>query len=1048
MKKTSELKGFWRGSAFAKAATCLLLASGGASSAAYAESVKAPDASLTEVQQAKVTVKGVIKDAQGEPIIGASVMEKGTSNGAISDLDGKFSLNVKPGAQLVVSYVGYISKEVKAGKNVSVTLEEDNKLINEVVVIGYGTQKRADVTSAVAQVKAEDFAGGKIGDAAELIKGKIAGLSVTNSSGDPNAGSEIMLRGVTSLYGSITPLVLVDGIEGSLSTVAPENIAEIDVLKDASAAAIYGTRGANGVIIITTKTGRRSAKPEVTYSDYFAFSNWTKKADFMDSHDVIMGNTGYTYDGYDTDWLKAISRKAGFKHNHSLSLRGGGENSAYAGNVTYSRDWGILRKSGNVDAKMQLEYTQFMWDDKLKFNFNVLTTRNKYDLNVNTEGYGAYRQALIRNPSSPVYNEDGSYNENFDKLQYYNPVEQQNEYTGDAITKFMQMAGSVTITPIKGWDTKLMMSWGEGTTSTESWTSKDYYTLATQNDYNGYASKREGNWIDKNLEVTSNYHNQFGDHRVEALVGYSYLYGTTDGFYAGNGNFPTSTYLWNNLGAGSFLTDTSGNHHASITSSRDDHTLVGFFGRVSYGYADKYNVLASVRREGSSKFGANHKWGTFPSVSAGWTISNEDFMKGTGGWLDNLKLRVGYGVTGREPYDSYLSQTLYSYTDDSGNKNASVLNMNGEWVTTLTVNQNPNPELKWETSHEWNFGLDFSFLKGRIYGNVDFYIKKTKDLIWSYAVPVPPHLYSSTIANVGDMTNKGIELMVTALPVKTKDFTWETTLTLSHNSNKLDKLSNQFYETDNFLECGWIGDPISITTHCMEVGHRLGDFWGLKSVGVDENGYVLVEVKDATTGEWTVKPFDSAYNEQANRQRLGNGMPQVYLGWNNTFFYKGFDLNLQFTGQFGYKILNVQRAFYENNAQTYNRLRSAADLHPAVSYNAETKTLDPVYNEDGSRKMVKLSNTMGQGFWSDHLENGDFLKLANATLGYTLPLKGAITRYLSKVRLFVSTTNLFCITGYSGIDPEVSANAMAPGIDDRDKYPTTRSYTFGMQINF
>lgn len=1041
------MNGFLRSSAFAKAATCLLLASGGGVSAAYAESMKAPDASVTEVQQAKVTVTGVVKDAQGEPIIGASVMEKGTSNGAISDLDGKFSLNVKPGAQLVVSYVGYISKEVKAGKNISVTLEEDNKLINEVVVIGYGTQRKADVTSAVASVKAEDFAGGKIGDAAELIKGKIAGLSVTNSSGDPNAGSSIMLRGVTSLYGSITPLILVDGIEGSLSTVAPENIAEIDVLKDASAAAIYGTRGANGVILITTKSGRRSAKPEVTYQNYFAFSNWTKKADFMDSHDVIMGNTGYTYDGYDTDWLKAISRKAGFKHNHSLSLRGGGENSAYSGNVTYSRDWGILRKSGNIDAKMQLDYTQFMWDDKLKFNFNVLTTRNKYDLNVNAEGYGAYRQALIRNPSSPVYNEDGSYNENFDKLQYYNPVEQQNEYTGDAITKFMQMAGSVTITPIKGWDTKVMMSWGEGTTSTETWTSKDYYTLATQNDVNGYASKREANWIDKNLEITSNYHNQFGLHRVEALVGYSYLYGTTDGFYAGNGNFPTDTYLYNNLGAGTYLTDTSGSHHASMTSTRDDHKLVGFFGRVSYGYADKYNVLASVRREGSSKFGENHKWGTFPSVSAGWTITNEDFMKSTRSWLDNLKLRVGYGVTGREPYSSYLSQTLYSYTDDEGNKNSSVLNMNGEWVTTLTVNQNPNPELKWETSHEWNFGLDFSFLKGRIYGNVDFYIKKTKDLIWSYAVPVPPNLYAYTVANVGDLRNTGIEFMVTALPIKKKDFTWETTLTLSHNSNKLLKLSNQFYETDNFLECGGIGDPISITTHCMEVGHRLGDFWGLKSVGYDENGYVLVEVKD-DDGNWTVKPFDTSYNEQANRQRLGNGLPQVYLGWNNTFNYKGFDLNLQFTGQFGYKILNAQRCFYENNSQTYNRLKSAADLHPASVWNEETKTLEPVYNEDGSRKMVKLSSTLGQGFWSDHLENGDFLKLANATLGYTLPLKGAITRYLSKVRLFVSTTNLFCITGYSGIDPEVATDAMAPGIDDRDKYPTTRSYTFGMQINF
>jgi len=1039
MEKTCDFYGFLRGRAFAKAAMFLLLASGGAGLApARAASAGVPAASVSGAQQSAITMKGHVKDTNGEPIIGATVKEKDNpKNVAVTDLDGNFTLKVRPGAAVVVSYMGYVDKEFKAASTVNVTIEEDNKLLNEVVVIGYGTQKKGDITSSIASVKAEDFAGGKIGDAAELIKGKIAGLSVTNSSGDPNANSSIMLRGVTSIKGSITPLILVDGIEGDLKTVAPENIASIDVLKDASAAAIYGTRGANGVILITTKSGRRSAKPEVTYSNYFAFSNWTKTMDFMDTNDVIYGRTQFTYEGYDTDWLKAVTRKSGFKHNHSLSLRGGGENSAYAGNVTYSRDWGIMRKSGNVDAKMQLDYTQFMWDDKLKFNFNLLATRNKYDINNNNY---AYRQAVIRNPSSPVYDEDGGYNENFNKLQYYNPVEIQNEYYGDYITKFMQMAGSVTVTPIKGWDTKLMMSWGESSGSSEEWTSPDYYTLATQNNYNGYASKGEGNSIDKNIEITSTYHNQFGDHRIEALVGYSWLYGENDGFGAGNGNFSTTAFLWNNLGNGTLLTEED--RHASVSSYRNDHKLVGFFGRVSYGYADKYNVLASVRREGSSRFGANHKWGTFPSVSAGWTISNEDFMKSTSGWLDNLKLRVGYGVTGREPTNNYLSQYLYGFAGYGD-----VLSQDGNWIKTLEITQNVNKDLKWETSHEWNFGLDFSLLKGRIYGNVDFYIKTTKDLIYEYAVPVPPNLYGYTQYNVGDMRNTGIELMVTALPVKTKEFTWESTLTLSHNSNKLLKLSNQFYETNNFTEVGIISDPISVKTHCMEVGHRLGDFWGLKSVGYDENGYVLVEVKD-DDGNWTVKPFDPNLNVQNNRQRLGTGMPQVYLGWNNTFAYKGFDLNLQFTGQFGYKILNCQRAFYENNSIAYNRLKSAADLHPASVYNAETKTLDPVYNEDGSRKMVTLSSSMSQGFWSDHLENGDFLKLANATLGYTLPLKGAITKYISKARIFASCTNLFCITGYSGIDPEVSNDALAPGIDDRDKYPTTRSYTFGMQINF
>ena len=1035
MEKTCDFYGFLRSRAFVKAATCLLLASGGATSAvpAYAASEVSSVASVNGVQQSVITMKGTVKDAKGEPIIGASIIERGTKNATVTDLDGNFVFKVRSGALVTISYLGFVSQEVKASAKANIILEEDQRSLNEVVVIGYGTQRKGDITSAVASVKAEDFAGGKIGDAAELIKGKIAGLSITNTSGDPTAESTIMLRGVTSLNGSVTPLVLVDGIEGSLKTVAPENIASIDVLKDASAAAIYGTRGANGVILITTKTGKRGETANISYSNYFSFSNWSKRAEFMDSHDVIMGKTQYSYEGYDTDWLKAVSRKAGFKHNHSLSVNGGTKNATYSGNITYARDWGIMRNSGNEDAKVQLDYTQYMWNDKLKVNLNTLVTRNKYDINNNSY---AYRQAVIRNPSSPIYDEDGGYNENFDKLQYYNPVEIQNEYFGDAVSKFSQLNGSVTLTPIKGWDTKLLISWGEGTTSSESYTSKDYFSIATQNDYNGYASKSEGNWIDKTLELTSNYHNNFGDHRVDALVGYSYLYGENNGFGAGNGNFSTDKFLWNNLGNGSFLTEKD--RHASVSSYRNSHKLIGFFGRISYGYADRYNVLASIRREGSSKFGANHKWGTFPSASAGWTISNEKFMESTHNWLDNLKLRVGYGVTGREPYSNYLAQYLYAFAGYGD-----VLNMEGNWTKTLEVTQNVNKDLKWETSHEWNFGVDFSVLKGRLSGNVDFYVKTTKDLLYNYAVPVPPNMYGYTLANVGDMRNTGIEFMINAIPVKTKDFTWETSLTLSHNSNKLLKLSNEMYETDNFTEVGGLSDPITVTTHCMEVGHTLGDYWGLKYVGVDKDGFVLVEAKDAN-GNWTVQQFNTNLNTESNRQRLGNGMPKVYLGWNHTFSYKGFDLNLQFTGQFGYKILNAQRAFYENNSIAYNRLKSADKLYPAINTDG-TPYIDPA---TGEQKMVKLSNTMSQGFWSDHLENGDFLKLTNATLGYTIPLKGAIKKYITNARVYLSATNMFCITGYSGIDPEVSRDILAPGIDDRDKYPTTRSYTVGMSINF
>ena len=1020
-----------------KATTCLFLTAGASISPAFAFPDTTGSMGTEIVQQQTVTITGVVKDKTGEPVIGANVLEKGTANGVITGIDGEYSVKVKgANSVLVISFIGYQTQEITVGskRKIDVILQDDTKLLDEVVVIGYGTQKKGDITSAVASVKAEDFAAGKIGDAAELVKGKIAGLSVINSSGDPTKNSSIMLRGVNTLMGNVSPLVLVDGIEGDLTTVAPENIASIDVLKDASAAAIYGTRGANGVILITTKTGKREAKADVSYSNYFSFSQWSKKADFMDTHDVIYGKTQQTYEGYDTDWLDAISRKAGFKHNHSLQVNGGTKNSTYSGSVSYNKEEGVMRKSDNENLKMQLDYTQFIWDDILKFNFNVLVTRQKYSINDNNY---AYRQAVIRNPSEPIYKEDGSYYENFDKLQYYNPVEIQNEYFGNVRNRYSQLVGNVTLSPIKGWDTNLMISLGESSSASESYTSPDYYTLAREKNYNGSASKNSGNSISKNLELTSRYHTTINEkHRLDALVGYSYLYDENDGFNASNGNFSSTAFLWNNLGNGSLLTEED--RHASMGSYRNSSKLVGFFGRVSYGYEDKYNLLVSLRHEGSSKFGENHKWATFPSVSAGWTIINEEFMEGTKNWLNNLKLRIGYGVTGVTPTDPYQSQYLYEFA-----KYGDVQSMNGNWIKTLEVVQNVNKDLKWETTSEWNFGLDYSVLKDRIYGSVDFYIKTTKDLLYDYPVPIPPNMYGSTRANVGKMRNTGIEFMVTAIPVKTKDFTWESTVTLSHNKNKLVSLSNSLYQADTFEEVGWISDPISITTHCMEVGTGLGDFWGLKSVGVDKDGFVLVQTKDKD-GNWQVEPFNQNLNVESNRQRLGNGMPDVYFGWNNTLRYKGFDLNMQFTGQFGYQILNAQRAFYENNSIAYNRLKTAADLHPAINVDG-TPFIDP---ETGKQKMVKLSSSMQQGVWSDHIENGDFLKLTNVTLGYTFPLRGQVAKYVKNALIFASATNLFCITGYSGIDPEVSNYFMSPGIDDRDKYPTTRSYTVGMSFNF
>ena len=450
MRQTQNISGFVHSQAYVKAIACLVFACGGAlPTLAASETSSSPK--VENVQQNEVTVKGVVKDANGEAIIGASVIEKGNAkNGTVTDIDGNYTLKVKRGATLTISYIGYISQETKGG---NIILEEDLKSLNEVVVIGYGTQKKADVTSAVVSVKAEDFTKGNFNDAGDLIKGKVAGLTITRPSGDPGATTQISLRGIATVSGNAQPLVLVDGVPGSLSSVPPENIASIDVLKDASAAAIYGTRGAGGVIIITTKTGQREQRTEVTYNGYVSFSTWAKKADFMTSSDIRAGKTTFNDEGYDTDWLDAISR-VGVTQNHSISLSGGNVKTSYFGNFTYRKAEGVMKKTGNESMSVAFDMSHWMLNDMLKLNIKVNADQYQYDVNDATT---IYRQAVIRNPTSPIWNEDGSYNEG-SLLQYWNPVSLQNEQSGKNKSQTVKMTGNLTFEPIKGWQTNLMLS--------------------------------------------------------------------------------------------------------------------------------------------------------------------------------------------------------------------------------------------------------------------------------------------------------------------------------------------------------------------------------------------------------------------------------------------------------------------------------------------------------------------------------------------------------------------------------------------------------------
>lgn len=807
-------------------------------------------------------------------------------------------------------------------------------------------------------------------------------------------------------------MVLVDGVEGDLSTVAPENIEAIDVLKDASAAAIYGTRGANGVILITTKTGKREAHTTASYSGYVSASQFGKKLDFMTGEDVRAGKTNFTDKGYDTDWLDAISR-TGFTHNHNFNITGGTKQTTYSADFTYRKEDGVIMNTYAEDIRMRFDVSHWMLNDMLKVNLNMVKKWHKNSATnaTNSDQSNIYRQAIARNPTAPIYNEDGSYNEDFGVNYYYNPVGMLEERLGNYTYEETRATGNITLEPIKGWQTNLMLATSRFGAHDKGYNTSEYYGNQL-NDWTGYAYHTNDESYQNNLEITSKYDLNVGKHRMNAMVGYSYQYYKWERNYANNYNFPTDFFQWYNLGIGQALKEGK----AGMGSEANENTLIGFFARVSYAYDNRYNLLVSVRREGSSKFGDNNKWGTFPSASLGWTISNEKFMEGIT-WLNNLKLRAGFGITGVIPNNPYESLTKYTY-------GSSYYYSDGKWLPGLSVSSNPNPDLRWEKSTEFNVGLDWSVLDDRLGGSIDLYNKKTTDLLFLYTVPTPPNLYNQTLANAGSVRNQGIEVAVNAVPVRTKDFEWKTVVTVSANKNKLLSLSNDMYESNSFIDTGGLGEPISISTHRMEEGHALGDFYGLKSVGVSENGLFLIEKPDGEVVEFS---NDQLKNDEY-RQYLGSGLPKVYLGWTNNLSYKNWDLSMQFTSQLGFKILNEPRAFYENNSIAYNRLKSVEEAPYGGQYT--------------------LSSSQPQTFVSYYLEDGDFLKLTNLTIGYTFPIKKN-NKYIKGVRAYLSGDNLFCITGYSGLDPELSnANPTYAGIDYRDKYPSIRSFTFGLNLTF
>lgn len=963
---------------------------------------------------AQKSVKGNVSDVKGEPIIGASIVLKdNTSVGTITDFDGNFSLDIPSlNSTLVISYIGYKTQEVSAKSSLKIILEEDNEVLDEVVVIGYGVQRKGDVTSSVASVKADNFVKGAVKDVGQLIQGKVAGLAITNPSGDPTGTTQIRLRGTNTIGGAnTTPLVLIDGVPGDLSTVAPEDVESVDVLKDGSAAAIYGTRGTNGVILITTKQAKGGDINQVEYSGYISTSQIAKKLDMLNADEFAALYPDYDY-GYDTDWIDEISRTP-VTHVHNLSLMGGNSKTNYIANLNYSARQGIMKKSDFDNFQGRIEITHRMFDDKLKIKFGLFGKKNQMESTTNGGSFRGwiYGQATRRNPTEPVRNEDGSWFENVSKFEYENPMALLYEADGNVKRVELRYNGNITYNPIKDLTINALFSYNR-INMNRGYSETLNHISALRDGLDGWSSVGASTNMEKVMEITAQYNKTIKDHKFSILGGYSYNETDYEDMYFDNYGFQNDIFGgWHNIGIGSALKDGK----AGAGSSKVRTNLIGFFGRATYSWKDKYLFMAALRYEGASQlWGTDNAWGMFPSVSLGWRITQESFMKNQK-IFDDLKLRVGYGVTGSQPKNPFLGVAMLQY--------GSYAYVNGGWVQTIVPASNPNPDLRWEEKKETNVGLDFVSWGGRVSGTIDYYNRLVDGLIYDYAVPTPPNLYNITTANGGKMRNTGMEFLLTVVPVQNKDFEWSTTATFSFNSNKLESLSGSVFKTEyDYFNTGTVEYSGQVAdSHRVQVGESIGNFYGFKVVDVDEEGRWIYEDRNGDLVNY--KDFTHAPED---KHVIGNGLPKYYAGWNNNLRFKNFDLSVTMRGAFGFQIINGARMNYENvkNSRFENRLKSVNDL--VFGKHTLSPEVEPEFN-------------------SYYVEDGDYWKIDNITLGYNF---GSVGKYIKSLRLYGSVLNAFTFTGYKGIDPEVSTDGLTPGYDTRDRYPSVRSFTFGINVKF
>jgi TonB-linked SusC/RagA family outer membrane protein len=953
-------------------------------------------------QQGKtILISGVVTDvADKSPLPGTTIMVKGTQTGTVSDSQGKYSLSVPAGSTLACSFIGYGSIEIAVGEQTIINFQLKESLvdISEVVVIGYGSSQKKDITGSIATVKSAEFNKGAYSDVMGLIQGKVAGLVVNKPNGaDPMAGYNILLRGTNTLTSGQGPLIIIDGVAGAdLKNINFEDVQSFDILKDGSAAAIYGTRGTNGVIIITTKRAK-SGKPTIEYSGNISFQVAPRSVVTLNPEEFKYAintyapdKTGSIYDA-STIWFDEITRSTPVSQKHSLALSGGTDLFSHRTTFYIEKNNGLLKDNESNRYIFKTNLKQSAFDEHLVLDYNMILGIRQYK----PANYSLFYQSFIQNPTQPVYDstnvEYGGYS-NLPGIEYYNPVAMLNERNrnGQTIDFTPNVRATIKLSDHLNWVNFVSF---EGSTYEETSYKTQYYPPSIGRD--GEAEISNGKSYSFQYESTVDYSFSFTKHSFQTVAGYSYQEFGNNSSYMGNSEFDTDYYGVNNIGAG-FALPTG---LASMGSYKESNKLIAFFGRVIYNFSDKYLASLSYRREGSSRFGANNKWGSFPALSLGWRIDKESFMENVN-WLNGLKLRVGYGVTGNQDFDNYKSLILMD--------RAGKFYYNGEWINSYQPISNPNPDLRWERKEEINAGIDFSVLNNRLGGALDYYYRTSKDLLYTYSVSVPPYIYNELFTNVGTIANQGIELSINAVPTKLQNFEWTTILTFSKNINKLIKFSDEEF-TNKYMDVGWIGGPIPQYSQRIEEGKSLGTFWGPSWIKVDENGYDQFKNQNPIGG---VSP--DKYED------IGNAYPFCSIGWSNSLIYKEWNLNISLRSNIGGHTLNLYRAYYEN------------------------------WQTIGTRNIVhtQLENPEFIGnatYSSKYVEDASFVKLDNISLSYRLKIE---SKYISAIQFSFTAQDVFCFTKYKGLDPEANLSGLEPGIERLSYYPRTTSLTFGINATF